>query len=788
MTADSFKGLVNLDTLDLTYNSISKVNPDVFVDQGNLKTLLLHHNQINKLETTSFDHTKELKKLDLSYQNNGMGNTNWYALNVLTKLEELYLEQVKLTSVDFAQGEPIVLKSLKVLNLTFNLISTISDGDFAILQGTNLQFLTFSNNPLTSIGDNIFGGISSIQTLDASSAITPEMLPSLSQALSNMDVNKLVLQNIGLDDLKSNYFQGLGNSSLQELDCAFNNITKLDSGSFGLELKNVTQLNFYMNTIAQIDMATFKNLTSLRVLDLSNNSLTEVTPAMFNSLNGSHIEELYLHNNLIHTISPQYPFRGLKNLKYLKLSKNKIKHTFTGSEFEGLKSLQVLDLGLNSEVTLYPNTFSNLTTLKILYINAAHLRKADAVPSPFSKLISLVTLDLSNNSLPSIDTSSFDNLNSLETLYLQHNNLYSTWDPSKGDPRLFLRNLTKLKLLDLSWNGFKVIPDKVFFNLTNLIDLRLGRNKISHIAESVFVNVKRLSYLELNNNEINVVNKTILKPILDSLVSLTVGYNPFSCSCALLWFRQWIDTTSVRIEDLDDCLCSSPPDMAGMKVEQYHPDARECEDKLSVYAIIAMGVGSVVVLGFITIVFMFRSYCIYGYYYVRARRRGYEHLHGDNNEYDYDAFVSFSGEDTTWVREYLETELEQKDDFRLCLHYRDFRAGGQIVDNITESVEKSRRTLCVISQNYLESQWCKFERKLVVYKLFAEFKDSLIIILLEDIPDEKLSKYDKIHRTLKKQTYLQWPPKAGIDRHNFWFRLKAALRGNRRQEDNTINV
>lgn len=84
---------------------------------------------------------------------------------------------------------------------------------------------------------------------------------------------------------------------------------------------------------------------------------------------------------------------------------------------------------------------------------------------------------------------------------------------------------------------------------------------------------------------------------------------------------------------------------------------------------------------------------------------------------------------------------------------------------------------------------CQYERKLSVYKLFAEYKDTLIVVLLEDIPDGQLSRYDKVHRILKRNTYLQWPDdmdEESIERRTFWVRLKSALRGGRRAED--VNV
>ncbi|XP_055759045.1 toll-like receptor 13 [Salvelinus fontinalis] len=76
--------------------------------------------------------------------------------------------------------------------------------------------------------------------------------------------------------------------------------------------------------------------------------------------------------------------------------------------------------------------------------------------------------------------------------------------------------------------------------------------------------------------------------------------------------------------------------------------------------------------------------------------------------YCYDAFVSYSGRDERWVVEQLLPGMEQKEPpfLRLCLHSRDFQLGKDIVDNITDSLYGSHYTVCVVSRNYLRSNWC----------------------------------------------------------------------------------
>ncbi|XP_028979053.2 toll-like receptor 13, partial [Esox lucius] len=120
--------------------------------------------------------------------------------------------------------------------------------------------------------------------------------------------------------------------------------------------------------------------------------------------------------------------------------------------------------------------------------------------------------------------------------------------------------------------------------------------------------------------------------------------------------------------------------------------------------------------------------------------------------YDYDTFVSYSGKDELWVVEELLPNLEQRGPpfLNLCLHSRDFQLGKDIVENITDSLYRSRHTLCLVSRHYLHSNWCSLELKLATARLQVEQRDILLLVFLEKIPPHWLSAYHRL-------TYLDWP-------------------------------
>ncbi|KAF4088379.1 hypothetical protein AMELA_G00082360 [Ameiurus melas] len=178
----------------------------------------------------------------------------------------------------------------------------------------------------------------------------------------------------------------------------------------------------------------------------------------------------------------------------------------------------------------------------------------------------------------------------------------------------------------------------------------------------------------------------------------------------------------------------------------------------------------------------------YGYYIFRSWfGEQWRRLREEEEKCTYDAFISYNSADEEWVMKQLLPNLEGSG-FRLCLHHRDFEPGRNIIDNIVAAVYNSRKTVCVISQNFLCSEWCSLEIQLASYRLFDEMQDVLLLVFLENIHERQLSAYHRMRKIMLKKTYLQWP---GLDctdpikaQELFWTQLKRALRSsNSRRQD-----
>jgi hypothetical protein len=99
-------------------------------------------------------------------------------------------------------------------------------------------------------------------------------------------------------------------------------------------------------------------------------------------------------------------------------------------------------------------------------------------------------------------------------------------------------------------------------------------------------------------------------------------------------------------------------------------------------------------------------------------------------EFRYDAFISYSHKNSVWVRNTLLPRLEHEG-LRVCIDFRDFEPGAPSLTEMERAVLQSRKTLLVLTPDYLASEWAEFENILASTLDPAARKRHVIPLLLK---------------------------------------------------------
>uniref|UniRef100_A0A8D2LCF1 TIR domain-containing protein n=1 Tax=Varanus komodoensis TaxID=61221 RepID=A0A8D2LCF1_VARKO len=666
-----------------------------------------------------------------------------------SKLFFLDVSQNNITSLrksDFTE-----MSNLHILNVSQNKIGHIEEGAF--VHTSRMEILNLTTNQLIEPSafnlstTEIISVLVRLRELDASHnpiSLIDIATPAL-QSLLSLDVSYstprgstvwLKQDPCFLKGLKIIYLGGMAmipsniSALLQMLNCSVLEIIHLNhlnlTESDGLIEKvclshpNVKTLNLQGNRFTSIEAETFENCTQLRSLNMSSNRLNMLPPTLFQSLHF---------------------------LQVLSLVDNKF--TSVPNATSNITSLESLDLGFNKFHIISPADFINLPSIKSLCIIGNHISHVHS--DLFGSLYSLQELNLGENHLRKLKEPFSAGLAMLKTLLLNHNNLASI---KKG----IFKNLTSLRVLNLVDNQIVTIEPGAWEGLNNLRSLVLGSNRITRdtLQDGTFQGVSSLEELQLFSNYISYEStKSLANPPFQHLHSLK-KLNP---KTQVLHFYQYT--------------CASPPAFKGKKLLVFKKISCISDCMFILYV---ANMTAVLLLMLVCFFYQWRMHMIYSYYLLlayfidkRQKRKG------QCMEYDYDAFLSYNKHDEQWVINDLLPVLENQYCWKLCLHHRDFQPGRPILENIVDNIYASRKTICIISHHYLNSEWCSKEIQVASFRIFDDCKDVLVLIFLEDIPSEYLSPYHRMRELVKKKTYLKWP-KDEQEIPLFWLKLNMAMK------------
>lgn len=740
--------------LDLSNNHIKQLRHGDFKNTSLLRSLNMSWNKLEDIDQETFLDTPHLEELDLSHNSLRNLSCQHYLLNT---------------------------GNLLILNLTFNQFPTMTLGsEFSFL--VHLESLALDAK---NISMNDFKSIAEV---------------------------KLHMLSLSLQDTLSYEAGSLFYVNAQRLQIAFPRHSKIDHGlladalsffvelelinlSYGFEdisrqLRDTTEIltsHFYVTSvsISWIDMTKFMNvllgtsITSFTAFKVILNELphedTDVAKASQVKcivLNEIEVTSFYFSQEAIYNFFINMPVESLmvtqtpmihmtcpktkSPLLFLDFSSCALSDSIF-SRVEGQKTIECENLGNVGKLNLQGN---NLKSLGLITKRLEHM-------------MSLKDLDLSLNSLV------YDGLDKC------------VWPPKITNLILSSNGLTDsifkclpigTETLDLQNNQISVVPPSILV-LSNLSSLNLNLNRLRDLPECN--GFPYLNRLLLRSNSLHAPSVNQLKSC-PKLRTLDVSFNPFTCTCSLrsfisLGIKSEQNESHTGLELLGwpfEYHCTYPEVVRNSTLKHISIPEVSCSISLLAATILCPAVALIIAV--MTLCHRMDVPWYFGmiWQWTRAkhRARSRQVQPEDLEGVEFHAFVSYSQHDANWVHNFFLPNIEgPAGGLKICHHQKDFVPGKTIIENIITCVEKSWRSVFVLSAHFVKSEWCHYELCFASHQRLSQGSDSVVLVLLEPLPQYLIpSKYYQLKSMMGRHTYLEWPQDRAKHRL-FWANLRAAL-------------
>ncbi|XP_068809614.1 leucine-rich repeat-containing protein 40 isoform X2 [Struthio camelus] len=521
---------INLDTPEEAHQNLSFGAADRWWEQVDLTKLILAS---NKLQCLSED------------------------VKLLPALTVLDVHDNQLTSLPSALGH---LENLQKLDVSHNKLKTIPE---ELMQLTHLRSLLLHHNELSHLPDG-FGQLVNLEELDLSSNHLTDIPASFASLINvvrlsvaynqlrNLPVDISAMKSLRQLDCTKNYLETVPSelasmASLEQLYLRKNKLRYLPEFP---SCKLLKELHAGENQIEILNAENLKHLNSLSVLELRDNKIKSV-PDEITVL--QKLERLDLANNDISRLP--YTLGNLPQLKFLALEGNPLRTIRRDLLQKGTQELlKYLRSKIQDDVTS-PNeeppvtamtlpsesriNMHAITSLKLLEYSE---KQATVIPDDMFDVVRsnpVTTVNFSKNQLNEIPARivelkdsvcdvnlGFNKLSSIslelcmlhKLTHLDIRNNFLTSLPEE------MEALTRLQIINLSFNRFKVFPS-VLYHLLTLETILLSNNQVGSVDPLQLQKMDKLGTLDLQNNDLLQVPPELGN--CETLRTLLLEGNPF---------------------------------------------------------------------------------------------------------------------------------------------------------------------------------------------------------------------------------------------------------------------
>ncbi|KAM9193221.1 toll-like receptor 1 [Mergus octosetaceus] len=621
-----------------------------------------------------------------------------------------------------------------------------------------LFVLTFWNNISLSVEDELFTPVSN-NFPEGGSDKNIMSLPLLHKhhQRSKVDYNWVVIENT----TESLSLSQITNSNVKKL------ITLLSDFRKGSRLQNLTLTNVSVDWNIFLELLQTVWQSSIEYFNINNfTQLSDIEKYNFR-YSGTSMKALALKNILVTDLyfsqNDLYRILANMNIEALTVAGSEMIHMLCPSFNSPFRYINFI----NNDLTdlLFQNC-DTLIQLEIFILQKNKFESLSKVSSMTRYMKSLRYLDMSSNLLRNDGAEEHCQwTKSLKELDLSSNQLTES---------VFGCLPVNVNKLDLHNNQITSVPQGIA-ELKSLKELNLASNRLADLP-----GCDGFSALEILNMEMN----SILTPSANFFEScqrvreLEAGHNPFKCSCELQAFVRLERQSGGKLSGWPEAyVCEYPEDLKGTQLKDFHLTELACNTTLLLVTALLLTLVLVGVVAFLCIYLDVPWYVRMLWQWMQTKRRAWHECPEERETVlQFHAFISYSERDSVWVKNELIPNLEKGEgSVQLCQHERNFVPGKSIVENIINCIDKSYKSVFVLSPNFVQSEWCHYELYFAHHKLFSENCNSLILILLEPIPQYIIpARYHKLKALMAKRTYLEWP-KERSKRALFWANLRAAI-------------
>uniref|UniRef100_A0A8D9ETU5 Insulin-like growth factor-binding protein complex acid labile subunit n=1 Tax=Cacopsylla melanoneura TaxID=428564 RepID=A0A8D9ETU5_9HEMI len=294
LTKGSFYPLLTLQSLDLNYNNLSVVPWEALSDFTSLRKLNMQGNQVTKLNKAAFGSLPVVFDLDMS--RNAISNVSVKAFEGLLQLINLDLSHNNIESIPNGAFQGLV--ALNTLDISYNYLEFLDNKTNSLFEDClSLKNLYLSHNKISfltkkSIPYNQYYKYK-LENIDLSYNAIPVL--TFDFTFGTKDIKKFNLSHNQINEVRRYV---LGNfTSLHVLDLSYNEISNLHESHVFKLPSNLTHLDLSHNLLSSVPLKEILNTTDLLEINFEQNKFTQVPTELFSILNRTRLR--YANNPLI---------------------------------------------------------------------------------------------------------------------------------------------------------------------------------------------------------------------------------------------------------------------------------------------------------------------------------------------------------------------------------------------------------------------------------------------------------------------------------------------------------